>query len=183
MKLSPAIIELLGKQCGREIATPADCSVLALDIETKIGEHVGINTIKRLLGFINDEREPRITTLNIIARYLGYDKWDALKLIDNEKGNSVFDKTLDELQSTQLMIGTMIEITYRPDRRLVIKHICDNSFVVVESENSKLQEGDTLQIDHIVRGYPLLVSEVERQGTSLGTFTAGKLQGIDFKLL
>lgn len=183
MKLSPNIKDLLAKHCNHNIATAGDCAILALDIESKTGQHMGVNTLKRLLGFIDDERDPRITTLNIIARYLGYDNWDALKLIDNEKGNSVFDKTLDELQSTQLMIGTMIEITYRPDRRLVIKHICNNSFEVIESENSKLLEGDMLQIDHIVRGYPLLVNKVEREGTSLGTFTAGNLQGIDFKLL
>lgn len=183
MKLSPYIKELLSKQCGRDIATAADCTLVALDIESKTGEHVGVNTLKRLLGFIDDEREPRLSTLNIIARYLNQDCWPTLKLLDDNAGNSDFNDTLTELHAAQLKPGAMIEITYLPNRRLVIKCQGNNSFVVVESENGKLRVGDTLHLDHLVRGYPLLVSEVVRGGTSLGTFTAGKAQGIQFKLL
>lgn len=183
MKLSPNIKDLLGKQCGREIATPNDCAVLALDIESRTSEHMGVNTLKRLLGFIDDEREPRVTTLNIIARYLGHDDWETLKLIDDEAGNSDFNESQTEIHAAQLKPETMIEITYQPNRRLVIKFLGDNPFVVVESENGKLHVGDFVHLDHIVSGYPLLVSEVLRDGTSLGTFTAGKAQGINFKLL
>lgn len=183
MKLSPNIKKRLSEQCRRELTTPNDCTVLALDIESKTGEHIGINTIKRLLDFIDDEREPRATTLNIIAHYLGFDDWDALKLLDNEKGNSNFNESLTELNVAQLKPGSLIEITYQPDRRLVVKHLGGNTFSVVESENGKLHAGDTLSIDHIMNGYPLLVSEVLRDGTSLGTFTAGIQQGINYKLL
>ena len=183
MKLSPNIKNLLSKHCGREIATPNDCHVLALDIESRTGEHVGVNTLKRLLGFIDDEREPRVTTLNIIARYLGHDDWESLKLLDDEAGNSDFNEAQTELHASQLKTGAMIEITYLPNRRVVIKYLGGNSFVVMESENGKLRAGDSLYLEHIVRGYPLLVSEVVRNGTSLGTFTAGKQQGINFKLL
>ncbi len=144
---------------------------------------MGVNTLKRLLGFINDEREPRTATLNIIAQYLGHDNWEALSLLDNEAGNSDFNEAITELHAAQLKPDARIEISYLPNRKLVIKHICDNSFVVLESENGKLRVGDMLQIDHIVHGYPLLVSEVLRDGTSLGTFTAGKQQGVIFKLL
>ena len=38
MKLSPAITQLLSKQCGRAIATSADCTFLALDIEAATHE-------------------------------------------------------------------------------------------------------------------------------------------------
>ena len=49
--------------------------------------------------------------------------------------------------------------------------------------NSKLKEGDEIVLTHFVKGYPLLVSEVIRNGKSLGRFVAGKERGIDFKLL
>ncbi len=183
MRLSPKIKDLLSEQCGSGLAAPNDCTVLALDIESKTGEHIGVNTIKRLLGFIDDEREPRVSTLNIIARYLGHDNWETLKLIDNAAGNSDFNESQDELNAARLEPGSMIEISYQPDRRLVIKSLGSNEFTVVESLNSKLLVGDLLRLEHIVKGYPLLVSEVIRDGDSLGTFTAGKLQGINFKLL
>ena len=110
--------------------------------------------------------------------------------IDNDKekigrwisGLKVFDEEKDELHSTQLVIGTMIEITYLPDRRLIIKYLGGNSYLIVESQNSKLLSGDLLHIEHIVRGYPLLVSEVVRDGASLGSFTAGKAQGINYRI-
>ena len=182
MKLSPYIKDLLAKQCGCGLNTSSDCTVLALDIETRTREHMGANTIKRLLGFIDDERQPRVTTLNIIAQYLGYKDWDTLKLVDDETGNSIFGETENEINISQLEPDAEIEITYQPNRRLVIKFQGDNTFLVTESENSKLHVGDIIDVDHIVREYPLLVSEVVRDGESLGSFTAGKAQGIEFKL-
>ena len=38
MRLSPKIKDLLSEQCGRGLAAPNDCTVLALDIESKTGE-------------------------------------------------------------------------------------------------------------------------------------------------
>ena len=102
--------------------------------------------------------------------------------MDDEKGNSIFGETENEINISQLEPDAEIEITYQPNRRLVIKFQGDNTFLVTESENSKLHVGDIIDVDHIVREYPLLVSEVVRDGESLGSFTAGKAQGIEFKL-
>ena len=74
-------------------------------------------------------------------------------------------------------------ISYPPNRTLTIENVGDNHFRVIDSKNSKLQKGDLLTLTHIVRHYPLLVSEVTRDGQNLGAFTAGKAQGIDFELL
>lgn len=61
MVLDRFTIKYMETQCGRKIRSSADCEYLALDIESLTGEHIGINTIKRLLGFIRDEHNPRIT--------------------------------------------------------------------------------------------------------------------------
>lgn len=182
MKLSPYITELLREKSGVEIRLSRDCEQLALDIESATGEHIGVNTMKRLLGFIADEREPRISTLDVIARYLGYAHWDALRLMDEHCSNSAFDDR-DEYLACYLVVDQQVLITYPPKRRVTIVNLGDNRFRVVKSENSKLLVGDLLTLTHIVRGFPLLVSEVIRDGQNLGTFTAGKAQGIDFKLL
>ena len=182
MKLSPYIIELLREKSGNEIRLSRDCELLALDVESVTGEHIGVNTMKRLLGFIADEREPRTSTLDIIARYLGYDEWEALRLIDANSSNSSFD-VRDEYLACYLEIGQRVLISYPPNRTLTIENQGENHFIVLESENSKLQKGDQLTLTHLVRGYPLLVADVMREGRSLGAFTAGKAQGIDFELL
>ena len=182
MKLSPFITELLREKSGNEIRLSRDCELLALDVESVTGEHIGVNTMKRLLGFIADEREPRISTLDIIARYLGYDDWEALRLMDANSSNSSFDDR-DEYLACYLEIGQRVLVSYPPNRTLTIENQGDNHFIVLESENSKLLKGDQLTLTHLVRGYPLLVADVMREGSSLGAFTAGKAQGIDFELL
>lgn len=182
MKLSPYITELLREKSGVEIRLSRDCELLALDVESVTGEHIGVNTMKRLLGFIADERRPRTSTLDIVARYLGYANWDALRLMDENSSNSAFDDR-DEYLACYLEKGQQVHISYPPIRTLTIENQGDNHFLVLESENSKLQKGDLLTLTHIVRGYPLLVAEVMRDGRSLGAFTAGKAQGIDFELL
>ena len=182
MKFSPYTVNLLEQKCGKDIRLSGDCEYLALDIESVTGEHIGVNTLKRLLGFIDDERDPRTSTLDIIARYLGFENWQALQVYD-DKSNSSFDSTADEIRVAGLAVGQHLLISYLPDRRLTIAYQGHSRFIVLSSENSKLLQGDTLLITHIVRGYPLLVSEVIRDGQSLGSFTAGKAQGISFKFL
>ena len=182
MKLSPYITELLREKSGNEIRLSRDCELLALDVESVTGEHIGVNTMKRLLGFIADEREPRTSTLDIIARYLGYDDWEALRLMDANSSNSSFDDR-DEYLACYLEIGQRVLVSYPPNRTLTIENQGDNHFIVLESENSKLQKGDQLTLTHLVRGYPLLVADGTREGISVDPFTAGKAQGIDFELL
>ena len=182
MKLSPFVAELLIQRSGNEIRLSRDCELLTLDIEAATGEHIGVNTLKRLLGFIADERTPRTSTLDVIARYLGYDNWDALRLVDENSSNSSFDDR-DEYLACYLEQGQRLLISYPPNRSLTLEHLDGNRFLVIESENSKLLAGDQLKLTHIVRGYPLLVAEVIRDGQTLGAFTAGKAQGIDFVLL
>ena len=165
MRFSPYVTTLLKQKSGHDLRLSADCEYLALDIESVTGEHIGVNTLKRLLGFIDDEREPRISTLDVIARYLGFKSWEELHIYD--------DKT----------VGQQIQISYLPDRRLIIEYQGNNTFFILSSQNSKLQDGDQITITHIVSGYPLLVSQVIRNGQSLGSFTAGKAQGITFKIL
>jgi hypothetical protein len=62
MKFSPYITGLLRQKSQKDFRMSGDCEFLALDIESVTGEHIGVNTLKRLLGFIDDEREPRTET-------------------------------------------------------------------------------------------------------------------------
>ena len=181
MKLSPYIKQLLKEKSGHEIRLSHDCELLALDIESVTSEHIGVNTIKRLLGFIADERTTRTSTLDVIAHYLGFANWEDLRLADENYSNSAFDDR-DEFLAGSLEIGQKVIISYPPNRTIIIENLGDNHFRVIESENSKLLKGDLLTLTHIIRHYPLLVSEVIRDGQNLGAFTAGKTQGINFEL-
>jgi hypothetical protein len=182
MKFSPYITGLLRQKSQKDFRLSGDCEFLALDIESVTGEHIGVNTLKRLLGFIDDEREPRTSTLDVIARYLGFENWDLLKCFD-DKSNSFFNTAEDEIRVNNLPKGQHVQISYLPDRLLELEYKGDGHFLVKESHNSKLYIGDELMVSHIVKGYPLLVSHVWRDGADLGSFTAGKSQGISFNIV
>lgn len=182
MKFSPYVTDLLKQKSDKEFRISGDCEFLSLDIESVTGEHIGVNTLKRLLGFIADEREPRISTLDVIARYLGFENWEVLSIYDN-RSNSSFESSSEEIRVSDLPMGQHIQISYLPDRQVEVVYLGANRFRVQESINSKLRAGDELTANHIVQDYPLLVSDVLREGQSLGSFTAGKAQGIRFKIL
>ena len=89
MRLPFHIVQLLKDKSANDLRQLSDCEFLSLDIESKTGVRIGSTTLKRLLGFAQDERSPHASTLDAIARYLGYAHWDELKDIE-DKGNSVW---------------------------------------------------------------------------------------------
>lgn len=183
MKLPFHIIQLLKRMSGSDLRLPSDCEVLSLDIESKTGVHIGATTLKRLVGFAQDERTPHTSTLDAIARYLGYAHWDELSKIE-DSGNSDFDTPDEEVRSADLQSGACLEITYLPDRKLTFEYLGDNRYRVTDSENSKLQKGDEVEILNFILHHPLLVVNVWRDGESLGQFTAGRVSGLSsIKLL
>lgn len=122
MKLPFHIVQLLKSKSVKELRQPSDCEYLSLDIESKTGVRIGATTLKRLLGFAQDDRTPHATTLDAIARYLGYAHWNELAMIE-DKGNSDFEVSEGEVRSANLQPGATIEITYLPDRKVKLLYL------------------------------------------------------------
>ena len=186
MKLPFHIIELLKRKSENGLRLPSDCELLSLDIQSKTGVRIGATTLKRLLGFAQDERQPHTSTLDAIACYLGYAHWDCylgyahwdeLAKIEDE-GNSDFNNFSDELRSDSLQRGDSVQVTYLPDRQLLFEYQGNDRYLVVESLNSKLRVGDEVEIQNFILHHPLLVAQVWRNGDSLGQYTAGRVSGL-----
>lgn len=177
MKLPFHIIQLLKRRSGSDLRLPSDCEFLSLDIGSKTGVRIGATTLKRLLGFAQDEREPHASTLDAIARYLGYAHWEELLQIDDQ-GNSNFEAVDGEVRSVDLEVDATVAITYPPDRMLRLRYLGDCRYLIVASENSKLLVGDEVDIFNFVPHHPLLVVDVWRDGKALGQFTAGRVSGL-----
>lgn len=88
------------RKSGNDLRLPSDCDYLSLDIESQTGIRIGATTLKRLVGFARDERTPHATTLDAIARYLGYAHWEELAQIE-DKGNSDFNAPDGEVRSSR----------------------------------------------------------------------------------
>lgn len=183
MKLPFHIIQLMKRKSGSELRQPSDCEILSLDIESKTGVRIGATTLKRLVGFAQDERNPHISTLDTIARYLGYAHWDELSKIE-DSGNSDFNIFSEEIRSSTLKKGNKVQVSYLPDRQITFEYQEANRYLVTESLNSKLKVGDEVEILNFILHHPLLIAKVWREGKSLGQFTAGRVSGLSsIKLL
>lgn len=174
--LDRKIIEKLEKKENKgKSLTTTDCQWLA----GKIG--IGETTLKRMLGFTSDSgRSPHRSTLDIIARFLGYKDYSAMA-IDLELPEVVisdFDER-DAIETDTLNIGDIVELTYLPNRFFSLKYVGDSRFIIESVENSRnLLAGDIVKITNIEKGFPLYMSEVVRDGKNLGAYEAAKNGGI-----
>ena len=177
MRLPFHIVEMLGRKLGNRLRQAADCDRLALDTYSITGERLGSTTLKRLLGFVDDERKTYVSTLDSIANYLGYNSWQELEKVE-DTGNSDFAYISEEIVSSRLDIGDIITLSYLPDRHLGIKYVGNSQYLVTKSIESKLKKSDIITVGSKLPNYPLHVSKVIRNGENLGEFVAGKIGGV-----
>lgn len=177
MTLPEEITELLQQKSGLALHAPCDCKPLIDAIYAETGEILGLSTVKRLLGIFADTRSPRKSTLDIIARYLGSSDWDEL-LQDKCDSDSGFDPSLQHFDTSTLAEGTKLRICYHPKRVLELLHIQGVEFEVLSYNGDKLRAGDHVLIYQIVRGFPLFVKGVTRDGKYIGFYIAGRQNGV-----
>lgn len=175
--INPALIEMLNRKAGYDVSNSSGAERLRLDIYNATGERIGLNTLKRLLGILDYEGSHRGMIMDIVARYLNYPSWNVLEATLNDRISS-FNNSKNILISEELAVNQKLEIQWDPDRKIIIEHTSGKNFKVLESRNSKLQTGDLLVISQIATGYPLYISEVIRDDSTLGNYTAAINNGI-----
>ncbi len=162
---------------GQEIRYSKDCEVLANEISKKTTKKLSASTLKRLFGLAKGIDEPRLYTMDVLAMYLGYKNYDDL-LSEFKSSNSSEFEILEEIRVDHLNLHVELTLEYEPNRFLKLRYLGDSKFELLEVLNSKLKEKDILVVSHIVRNYPLFLSNVIRQGKFLGAYTAAKISGI-----
>lgn len=176
-KLPTSIIEYLGKVLGTPVRYPSDCERLSLDIQSKLNEVIGVTTLKRLFGFVNDVKSPRSSTLDILARYAGYPSYEEMARTVCPKGDSAYEKAPD-IDVTDLRVGTIIVFRYLPDRKVMVKYLGDLRFRVLESFGSSLHPEDIIVTSYFCWQQPLKIDLVQRGDRNLGRYVAGKVSGL-----
>ena len=157
-----------------------DFEILGGLIFKETGRTIGVTTIKRLLGYIEDDRKTIPYTLNTIAMYLNYKSWEELcvaKRIDSD-----WDFEDDAIYIHSLEVGDEIEVAYL-DRRVsfVVSETDGTKVLSVKSvENSSLRPGDILYVYKIQQGDIIQAEKVIR-GTNVGNYkTNGEVTQILF---
>lgn len=177
MKFNSIIIKYLCERCGCDVTTASGATMLANDIEIKTGERLAPNTLKRLVGVLPYDFNPRNVTLQIIAKYLGFSSWEIfIETINNRISD--FEEDNPFIEVSALGKGAEIRFKWEPDREIRLCHLGEGKCEVVEVANSKLVLGDILTLSQLAEGYPLVAKEVIREGRNLGSYIAAKIVGI-----
>lgn len=182
MNQNPEIQYLLAQiegKYGRKVNTTSDFEALSIIIEHEVGDILSASTLKRLWGYVNDSHTPRISTLDILCRYIGFRNFvlfrESLKEIS--EFNSGF-LTSSCVESSTLEVGTRIEIGWNPNRYVILQYLGNQLFRVEKSLNSKLESGDEFEVSTIMIGYPLYIAKIKRNNEFTRPFIAGQNNGL-----
>lgn len=176
MTLDPYIQKLIRERMACDLTRPSQFDALALDIEGKTGEHIGVNTLKRLFGLLPDVK-PTESTLQTVARYLGYGSWRLLVKAVEDK-NSEIDGENAAVYPPDLPLGTNISINYEPQRHIVIKALADGLCRVESVSGGKLMVGDLLDVPMVMVGQPFIAKHLIRDGNDIGSYKGGIEGGV-----
>lgn len=139
-----------------------DFTILSSKIFEETKRSIGVTTIKRLLGYIDDSRKTNEYTLNTIALYLGYKNWN--ELCCSLRIDSDWNFEDDKVYVDDLEVGKEVFISYwdREVTFIVIKFHNKKALKVTKVLNSSLNEGDILLIQCLEIGKILEAKEVHR---------------------
>lgn len=164
------------------ILTPKDFEFLSESIFGRIRVMISPTTLKRMWGYLDEAVVPRKSTLNILAKFLGYNDWDDYCRRADEspecESNPIISRSLDV--NGELVAGDEVELTWHPGRICRIRYIGKSKFQVISSENTRLVAGDTFECSFIVDNETLYISNLQHGTDDLTGYVCGKKNGVRF---
>lgn len=171
------------KTAGRKMRTPRDFDFLAIRVFGSTHSYISPTTLKRFWGYLDNGKsyQPRKYTLDLLSAFVGYKDFDSFCISSscNERVNSDYIKS-PTLYVTSLAKDNIVKLLWSPDRCVRVKYLGDDMFEVVESINSKLQEGDRFCCGCFIDGETLYLTRLVRNGKVLGVYVCGQVGGISF---
>ncbi|MBR5100024.1 MAG: hypothetical protein IKX34_01820 [Bacteroidales bacterium] len=167
------------KHYGRRVATSTDFEALSVFIEHETGELISASTLKRLWGYVTSRPTPRKDTLDILSRFIGF--WDFGTFCQSLKTTDAFASqffTGETIHSSDLEPGTQLTIGWNPNRVVTLAYLGEGAFEVIASENAKLLPGDRFELSHLMKGYPLFIPRILRDGEFTPSYIAGNNGGL-----
>ncbi len=180
-----ALREAVQQRYGDTVATSRHFNLLSEAISETIGETLSVSTLKRMWGYVAGKGEPRIDSLDILARYAGAQSFEAIVASTKELAKEQSDfLSAETIQAKEMKEGDMIELSWMPDRTVMLRYEGGYHWSVEKNLNSKLPEGSRVIFSHVTAGYPLYADVMLPQacGTAPARpYIAGKQSGVAFK--
>lgn len=174
------LLDEVEKHYGRKLLSSGDFEALSVVIEHESGEILSASTLKRLWGYVSLKPTPRISTLNVLARYVGKRDFMAFRQSiqdDNYYVSRFF--SVKTVYTSDLAEGAELVIGWAPNRVVRLRYGGECTFEVLRSENSKLEAGDRFDADSFMIGYPLYIPRILRKGEYTPSYIAGTNEGLN----
>ena len=149
--------DIIIRQLGRTLESPADFEYLSEQIQSETGEYLSPTTLKRVFGHIPYKGQLRPITLSILARYAGFSGWQ--DYLEKQHVESAF-VSAKHVKVKELQKGQKIVIAWNPDRECLVEYMGEERFVVLHAQNCKLQVGDQFAATQFILGQPLTATNV-----------------------
>ena len=184
-----ALCQQVEQAVGQPMKTPKDFDLLSERIYGRLGDLLSRNTLRRIWGTMDDGVQPRTSTLDILARYVGYRSWDEFttQAADPQNGvqsNFVMSRHIDV--AAQLHRGDRLRLTWAPGRVCDVEYGGSLHFRVVASERTRLKPGDTFLCSLIIDSEPLfldLVQQAAHPDQPPMPYVCGRIAGVHFEIL
>lgn len=167
---------------GMKFQTRRHFDILASLLYTNTKEMVSATTLRRFWGYQEaGNSAPSLNTLNVLSKLIGYRCWEDFKARKNsDASSSEMMKGIHALRFSTLEVGCQLQITWNPDRRIMVEYLGNYTFRVLTSENSKLMEKDTFQCMQIIEGQAMCCENLLREGHVAMSYICGKNGGLRY---
>ena len=171
---------LVEKVAGHKMQTSNDFIYLCGSIQGRLNITLGVSTLKRIWGYVDGVCKPRNSTLDILSQYVGYADWETFvcDFCGSDEARSSQVLWSKSIKSIDIPEGAEFEITWNPGRRLLLRHLDKDQFLVLESEKSKIKVGDKFHCDRFILLQPLNLFNLEREGCDPCDFIVGNKGGL-----
>lgn len=177
--MNRALTTRIESKFGHSLRTTQDFASLSDDIFKVTGDRLSISTLKRLFGRFDIKLSPRQSTLSIAARYLGFKDWEEFTLSLTEAPVESDFRPINAIKIENLSADSELIITWLPDRKIRVKYLGENQFVILEAVNTKLAKDDIIEIALLAPGEPMFISKIIRSHKFYTGYLAGQIHGVD----
>lgn len=171
---------------GHSMQTPKEFENLSERIILRTGQYISPTTLRRIWGYNREEVQPRKSTLNILANFLGYAGFDDYQSADTKKrteieSNPVMSRSIDV--SRDLRSGDNITLRWFPDRECIVEYLGRNVFEIKESKHTRLAPGTVFRCGLLIENEPLFIHIIKQPGVKRAdvSYVCGKKNGITFE--
>lgn len=174
------LLELVEKQYGRKLSTTTDFESLSVIIEKATGDLLSSSTLKRLYGYVSLNTVPRKTTLDILSRFIGNRDYETFRIsLSNDPQFSSRFFSAKTVSTSELKAGDRLRIGWPANRIVTLNYLGDDLFEVETSVNASLVKGDRFRQVSFMKGYPLYLSRILRNGDYTPAYVAGMNSGLN----